>query len=129
MNSSDEQDSRPQWQVLAEKKRTEIQNLLPEEWKVPPVPSPSGLRDATRFPREYLSPREVAITEALSVPALLGKLSNGELSAVEVVKAFCHRATIAHQLVSEAIKHPYTAFEGFETMSEINACWTYRPTA
>ena len=45
-----------------------------------------------------LSPKEVEITEQTATE-LLEKLSTGQLKSVEVTRAFCARAALAHQLV------------------------------
>jgi amidase len=87
------------WQEIGLRKREEIQGLLPAHWKIDAVPSPMELKDATQLPRKHLSPSEIDITETHSAIALLGRIAAGELNAVDVTKAFCHRATIAHQLV------------------------------
>jgi len=49
--------------------------------------------------REFLSEREVLITETDAV-GIAEKTTKGDWTAVEVIKAFCHRASLAHQLVS-----------------------------
>lgn len=88
------------WQERAQRKRESLQALLPSEFKLPePIPSPNEVRDATTFPRRYLSDDELRITETDNASELLGRIAKGELKARDVVSAFCHRATIAHQLV------------------------------
>lgn len=62
----------------------------------------SGI-DATLIPAKVLSASELAITES-SGTDLAKKLATGELSAVEVYKAFAKRATIAHQLTNCAME-------------------------
>ncbi|OAA54531.1 Amidase [Niveomyces insectorum RCEF 264] len=88
------------WQNIGQAKRDAIQSHLPDEWKITPVPPPAAVRDAGIYARQFLSPEEIEITEALSARVLLSRLARGELSAVQVTKAFCHRATIAHQLTN-----------------------------
>jgi hypothetical protein len=87
------------WQETAQSKRDAITALLPVEWRVQELPSPIDAPDATRVIQTTLSEREIEITERLSLSQLLKRLSSGELSAAEVTAAFCHRATVAHQLV------------------------------
>jgi amidase len=87
------------WQEIAQSKREAITALLPVEWRVQKLPSPIDAPDATKVIQTTLSEREIEITERLSVSQLLKQLSSGELSAEEVTAAFCHRATVAHQLV------------------------------
>ncbi|KAH6614362.1 amidase signature domain-containing protein [Chaetomium sp. MPI-SDFR-AT-0129] len=90
----------PQWQATGQAKREEILRLLPPEWRIDSVPTPQALRNVTHYSAQFLTTEERDITETLSAAALLGKLSRGELTALQVTKAFCHRATIAHQLTN-----------------------------
>lgn len=91
----------PQWQVIGQAKRDEVRGLLPSEWKINAVPAPEDLRDVTNYARQFLTTEEREITEAPSATSLLARVARGELTAVQVTKAFCHRATIAHQVVSQ----------------------------
>ncbi|KAF1984926.1 putative general amidase GmdA [Aulographum hederae CBS 113979] len=88
------------WEAKAQAKREEIFSSIPKEWILPSVPSKEEQKDVTGdFARQYLSDREVEITETDAV-GITAKTTTGEWSAVEVTKAFCHRAAIAHQLLS-----------------------------
>ncbi|KZF19210.1 amidase [Xylona heveae TC161] len=91
---------KPSWQAIGEQKRAKLQELLPPSFRIDPVPSADEQPNATTFIEQFLSPAERDITETTSAKALLSKLADGTLSAVEVTKAFCHRATIAHQLLN-----------------------------
>lgn len=92
--------SQHDWQKRAALKKTEIDSLLPLKWKIPgPTPGTEMLRNATGYPQLLLSPDEVRITEGLTASELLEELAAGKLTAMQVTRAFCHRATIAHQLV------------------------------
>ncbi|KAK8085701.1 hypothetical protein PG997_006972 [Apiospora hydei] len=44
-----------------------------------------------------LSPRELALTSKTSIPEILASYESREVSAEELVTAFCHRAAISHQ--------------------------------
>lgn len=92
----------PQWQAVGQAKREAVSALLPREWRADPIPAPEELRDATRYAEQFLTAEEKEITGTLSAAALLDRIAKGQLTAVQVTKAFCHRATIAHQLVSTA---------------------------
>lgn len=91
----------PTWQELAANKKQEQEQSIPKEWRIqlPPesqlnvldVPTTCGL----------LTPKELEITGYKDVTVLLDKLATGQLSAVEVTTAFCKRAIIAHQVVSQ----------------------------
>jgi hypothetical protein len=91
---------KPSWQSIAELKRAALQELLPVSFQIESVPLAEKLPNVTDFIQTFLSPAELDITENHSAEVLQSKLTAGELSATEVTKAFCHRATIAHQLVS-----------------------------
>lgn len=93
------------WQEKAADKRAEADAKIPSEWRLPAeilqqvknnghcvldVPSRCGL----------LSDAELATTEIQDATALRDKLAAQELSAMEVVTAFCKRAAIAQQLTS-----------------------------
>ena len=88
------------WQQIGQQKREAITALLPTHWKLPePLPDANTLPNATEYPRSFLTQRELAITESHTVQQLLQKLADRTYTAIEVTSAFCHRATIAHQLV------------------------------
>ncbi|KAL7786732.1 acetamidase [Trichoderma ceciliae] len=90
----------PEWEQIGKKHRDAVQGLLPAEWRLAQVPPLEEIRDVTLVPQQALSAQELEITESLSAEELLQKIANGKLSAVDVTKAFCHRATIAHQLTN-----------------------------
>ena len=57
------------------------------------------------FPFEkHLSLSEIKIT-SLSAVELLSRISKGQYKAVEVARAFAHRAAIAHQLVNCCVEY------------------------
>lgn len=88
------------WQQTARDKAAQVLSLIPPEWRIPNIPSAEEQRDVTgAFIRQYLQEKEIEITESDAV-AIVEKTTSGQWTAVEVVKAFCHRAAIAHQLVN-----------------------------
>ena len=89
------------WQEQAKAKRDSINSLIPENWRLPsPIPSAEEQRDVTgKYLWQYLSKREVEITEADAV-AITKHTTAGEWKAEEVIRAFCHRASLAHQIVN-----------------------------
>jgi hypothetical protein len=90
--------STPTWQSLATKKRDSITALIPKEWILPSIPTVEEQKDVTgEYIWQFLSPKEKEITETDAV-GIVEKTKSGKWSAVEVTKAFCHRAAIAHQL-------------------------------
>ena len=96
------------WVTIGSKKRESIAALLPKQWQLDNVPSPADAPSAISLARQGLSQSEVDITENHSASELLSLLASGQLSAVEVTEAFCHRATIAHQLASLARSNSVT---------------------
>lgn len=87
------------WETTAAAKRQSVLDLIPQEWRLENVPSAEEQKDVTgSYTHQFLSAREIEITETDAV-GLTAHLSSGKLSAVEVTQAFCHRASIAHQLV------------------------------
>jgi hypothetical protein len=88
------------WERAARAKQASISGQVPVEWiiKSADLPPVSALRDVSYFIRRYLSARELEITDT-TAERILEKLGAGEWTALEVNRAFCHRAAIAHQLV------------------------------
>ncbi|KZT30413.1 general amidase [Neolentinus lepideus HHB14362 ss-1] len=90
--------SSTKWQELAKLKRNQLQAAIPKEWTISPrfelnvlgVPSECGV----------LTPKELEITNESDVSVLLHNLATSKWSSVEVTKAFCKRATIAHQMTN-----------------------------
>jgi len=87
------------WKQAAADKRKSVEALIPEEWRISNPPSNEEKRDVTEYIREFLSERELEITETDAV-GIAEKTTAAEWKAVEVIKAFCHRAALAHQLVN-----------------------------
>ncbi|KAH9832442.1 Amidase enzyme [Teratosphaeria destructans] len=88
------------WQETGRVKRESIKALLPECWRLPSIPSAEDVPNGSEFSKTVLTEREVHITEHYTARTLLQALSSGSLSAVETIDAFCHRATIAHELTN-----------------------------
>ncbi|KAI4107339.1 MAG: hypothetical protein L6R37_001700 [Teloschistes peruensis] len=90
----------PDWQRLGKAKLKAINQSIPEAWLISSLPSNEDQRDVTGdYIRKYLSKDEIKITEALA-PTIVEKTSTGQWTAEEVARAFCHRASIAHQLTN-----------------------------
>ena len=92
------------WLSLGRQKRDSVNSLIPKSWRLPnTVPSSEEQRDVTgKYIQQYLSPREVEITETDAV-GIVKNTTSGTWSAREVTAAFCHRAALAHQLVSKEV--------------------------
>jgi amidase len=91
------------WKLYAAQKRNSILELIPPAWKLPvAVPSPLEQKDVTGdYIRQFLTSREIEITETDAV-GIVQKTTTGVWTALEVTEAFCHRAALAHQLVSRS---------------------------
>jgi amidase len=107
--TTDQTGSIPDWQVKANKKWQEAQDLIPKEWRLP-----QHVLDFLKLPFEknpnrlieldvvrkskLLTDQELSITEDFTIAQLLAQLANGHCTAVEVTTAFSKRAAIAQQL-------------------------------
>lgn len=88
------------WKALGELKRDSVNALIPKAWVLAsPVPTAEQQRDVTGpYIQQFLSPREIEITETDAV-GICEKTTTGKWKAREVTEAFCHRASLAHQMV------------------------------
>ena len=88
------------WKAKASAKRQAILDSLPQKWRLTSrIPDVEEQRDVTgSYIQQFLSPREIEITETDAV-GIAKQTTTGQWSAVEVAEAFCHRASVAHQLV------------------------------
>ena len=90
------------WQDLAKAKLDAINGSIPEKWRLSStsIPSIGEQRDVTgSFIQKFLSTEEIEITETDAVD-IVEKTSSGIWTAEEVATAFCHRASLAHQLTN-----------------------------
>ena len=89
------------WQSLGKAKLSSINNSIPSKWRLSSVPSIEEQRDVTgSFIHSCgLSKHEIDITETDAV-GIVEKTTTGKWTAEEVTIAFCHRASLAHQLTN-----------------------------
>ncbi|KAJ5984027.1 Amidase, partial [Penicillium waksmanii] len=89
------------WRAKGEAKRQSILNAIPEKWIITsPIPSAAEQQDVTgAYIQQFLNRREIEITESDAVD-IVAQTTSGAWTALEVTEAFCHRAALAHQLVS-----------------------------
>ncbi|KAK8053057.1 general amidase GmdA [Apiospora saccharicola] len=94
------------WKETADKKQKSLLDKILEQWLVPEAlcatpttPDDPYLNVATDafMAKAGLSPRELALTSKTSIPDILASYESHEVSAEELVTAFCHRAAINHQ--------------------------------
>lgn len=92
------------WRQVAGAKKASLLSLIPPAWRLDEseIPPTSRLKDVTTFVARFLSPLEQQITTA-TVPSILENIFAFNWSAVEVTRAFCHRAALAHQLVNRSL--------------------------
>ncbi len=87
------------WKEIAAAKREAILDSIPSKWRMSQVPSRAEQKDVTGpYIQQFLSKEEIRITETDAV-GLASQISSGTWKATEVTEAFCHRASLAHQLV------------------------------
>ncbi|KAI1154547.1 amidase [Nemania diffusa] len=90
------------WEAVAAKKRQDLLNSIPEEWRIPShlIP-PESQDDVTGFPESsgWFTQEELDITNSTAIE-LLPKLASGDLKSETVTRAFCKRAAAAHQLLN-----------------------------
>ena len=89
------------WRRAVSAKRASTANAIPPAWRLSDdeIPSTEILKDLTAFITRFLSPLEQQITTA-PVSVLTSNICSFQWSAAEITRAFCHRAALAHQLVS-----------------------------
>jgi hypothetical protein len=88
------------WQEAAKKKREAVLALIPKAWVLPSISISKEERDVSgSYIEKYLNEQEKEITNT-DAPEIVAKVANGVWTSVEVTEAFCHRAALAHQLVS-----------------------------
>ncbi|CAH2352477.1 putative acetamidase [[Candida] railenensis] len=90
----------PKYKEIAAKKIAERNAKFVKEWLIPAEKLPQ-LQDVSNWiPKSgYLSEEELKITES-DASEIVKNVKSKEWSALQVTKAFCHRASIAHQLVN-----------------------------
>lgn len=81
-------------------KRDDQYALIPSEWRIDPIPSIESEPNALPIIRNILSQQELSLTEETDIGILLRKLSSGQLSSLELTRAFAKRAALAHQLTT-----------------------------
>lgn len=90
------------WTEVVADKRARRDALFPKEYLIPDERMPpKDQKSVIDVPKTcgVLTDAEIEITETPG-PVLVQKMVAGELKSVDVTRAFCKRATIAHQLVS-----------------------------
>jgi amidase len=89
------------WQSISKRKKEEQWSRIPPEYRLKDIPP--NLKSVLHIPRTcgLLTPEELAITEQYDATALAEAIRSRSLKSVDVARAFCKRAAIAHQLVCD----------------------------
>ncbi|KAI3336347.1 amidase [Xylariaceae sp. AK1471] len=90
------------WESISAKKRQDLLNSIPSEWRIPSdLLPPESQEDVTSFPQSsgWFTQEELDITNSTALE-LLPRLASGELKSEVVTRAFCKRASAAHQLTN-----------------------------
>ncbi|KAF2740838.1 amidase [Polyplosphaeria fusca] len=89
------------WQLASWAKKDEQRARIPIDWLLKDSPSPQST-NYLDVPRKcgLLSADELRITEDHDATGLAEAIKSRKLKSVDVVKAFCKRAAIAHQLTN-----------------------------
>ncbi|KAH6649192.1 amidase [Truncatella angustata] len=99
------------WEEIAKNKRADVLSKIPAQWRLPAsfcsMPTSTDSPDLDVTTDEFLSTlplgarlstEELAATAETSITAILNKYRSQQLTAEELVTAFCHRAAINHQM-------------------------------
>ncbi|KAG5806432.1 hypothetical protein H9Q74_007165 [Fusarium xylarioides] len=92
--------NRNSWEARAAAKRAATLDKVPSEWRLSSedLERAQSQRDITgSFIEKFLEKETVSIT-SLKTVKILNAVSEQELTATKVVKAFCQRAAVAHQI-------------------------------
>ncbi|KAH8816971.1 amidase signature domain-containing protein [Xylogone sp. PMI_703] len=88
------------WEAAAHAKREAILACIPKEWRLDSIPTAEDQKDVTgTYVNQFLTDKEIVITETDALD-IIDKAASGTWTAVDITKAFCHRAAIAHQLLN-----------------------------
>ncbi|EWG51017.1 hypothetical protein FVEG_10130 [Fusarium verticillioides 7600] len=88
------------WETRAAAKRAATLDKIPSEWRLSSedIERAQSQRDITGpFIEQFLDEETVSIT-SLKTVEILNAVSERELTATKVVRAFCQRAAVAHQI-------------------------------
>lgn len=99
------QEHTKEWQDIAQEKRSALNALIPDEWRTGrAIPTAQDHPNAVNYADNFLTKLEAAVTEDYTAEQLIEKIAARDFTAVEVTRAFCHRAVISHEMVP--LYHP-----------------------
>ena len=91
------------WKAISAEAQEKLAASIPSEWRISQEQlPPKDQLDVTKFPAKsgLLTEQELAITDSYATD-IVKKIASGDWKAEDVTRAFCKRAAIAHQLVSQ----------------------------
>lgn len=89
---------KPDWRDVAAQRRHEIDTKIPGEWLVPKHLLETENAMSLSRVSGILTPWELEVTEMGAVD-ILAEIRGRRFKSVDVTRAFCKRAAIAHQAV------------------------------
>jgi len=98
------------WAVAIGAKRSGTLDKIPEPWRISPKTREETTETTTfgvhEIPKRcgVLTSQELSLTEDYDATDLVAMLQGGKAKSEEVVRAFCKRAAIAHQLVGLPVR-------------------------
>ena len=101
------------WEDIAAKRKAQVQDAIPEEWRLKEAPAGDSVMSVPKD-SGILNADELAITES-SAADLVRDLAAGKVTAVAVTTAFCKRAALAQQTV--ALTHALRLLPPFSNSS------------
>ncbi|KUJ10518.1 acetamidase [Mollisia scopiformis] len=101
--------SSPSWESRVRAKQESILSQLPKEYLHSHLShSTTDTTPVLDIPISLLSASELEIT-SLDVLPLIESIASGKYTSIQVLKAFTHRAAIAHQLLNCCLEFPYAS--------------------
>ena len=96
------------WEDIGKQARTRLLESIPSEWRLPEdkLP-PADQANVLDFPSTsgLFTEHELSITTSTATH-IVQAIASGGWKAIDVTRAFCKRAAVAHQLVRHALQHP-----------------------
>ncbi|OUM51183.1 hypothetical protein BVG19_g271 [[Candida] boidinii] len=109
------------WTEISKNKQESLIQLIPEEWRNPSIKEEmvnAGFSNTYDYLNTILPKDEVEIT-SLTMLELISKIANKTFTALQVAKAYCHRAALAHQILNCCVEIFFDqAFDDAKRMDE-----------
>lgn len=93
------------WEDIGKQARAKLLDSIPPEWRLPedklPPADQANVLDVP-FKSGLFTEHEILITTS-SATHIVQAIASGEWKSIDVTRAFCKRAAVAHQLVRYAL--------------------------